>query len=117
MNSVERVKGICKERKIPISKLEKDLEFGNGYIGQLKKGMFPADRLSKIAKYLSVSEQFLLTGQEAKKAPTLEGEQIQLSGTYLRLAKGAQDLGLDDDDVDAILALYTNHLKKNSNLQ
>ncbi len=40
MTSVERVKAICKGRKIPISRLEKDLGFGNGYIGQLKKGTF-----------------------------------------------------------------------------
>lgn len=37
MNSVERVKAICKERKIPISKMERDLGYANGYIGQLKK--------------------------------------------------------------------------------
>ena len=37
MNSVERVKDICKNRKIPISKLEKELGFSNGYIGQLKE--------------------------------------------------------------------------------
>lgn len=35
MNAVERVKTICKERKIPISKLESDCGFSNGYIGQL----------------------------------------------------------------------------------
>ena len=29
MNSVERVKKTCKERKIPISRLEKDLGFSN----------------------------------------------------------------------------------------
>lgn len=45
MNSVERVKQLCKERKIPISRLEKDLGFANGYIGQLRKGTFPDDRL------------------------------------------------------------------------
>lgn len=48
MTSVEIVKNICKERKIPISKLEKDLGFSNGYISQLKKGVFPADRLKKL---------------------------------------------------------------------
>ena len=41
MNCVERVKQICKERKIPISKLEKDLGFSNGYVGQLKKRILP----------------------------------------------------------------------------
>jgi transcriptional regulator with XRE-family HTH domain len=64
MNSVERVKLICKERKIPVSKLEKDLGYSNGYIGQLRKGVFPADRLSQIAAYLNVSTDYIMTGQE-----------------------------------------------------
>ena len=51
MNSIERVKTICKERKIPISKVERDLGYANGYIGQLKKGVFPADRLQDIALF------------------------------------------------------------------
>jgi len=74
MNSVERVKALCKERKIPISRLERDLGFANGYIGQLRKGTFPAERLSDIATYLSVSTAYLMTGEESKKAPTENGE-------------------------------------------
>ena len=54
MNEVEKVKKLCKEKGIPISKLEKDCGFANGYIGQLKKGVFPSNRLIKIAKYLDV---------------------------------------------------------------
>lgn len=64
MNSVERVKSICKNRKIPISKLEKDLGFSNGYIGQLRKGVFPDDRLGKIADYLGVTVDYLMNGEE-----------------------------------------------------
>lgn len=64
MNSVSRVKAICKERKIPIYKLEKDLGFANGYIGQLKKGTFPDERLALIAEYLNVSIEYLATGEE-----------------------------------------------------
>ena len=66
MNSVERTKQICKERKIPISKLERDLGYSNGYIGQLRKGVFPADRLAEIANYLSVSTTYLMTGEETE---------------------------------------------------
>lgn len=69
MNSVERVKFICKQRKIPISKLEKDLRFSNGYIGQLRKGIFPADRLAQISEYLSCTPEFLLYGSEKEKMP------------------------------------------------
>lgn len=60
MNSVELVKSICKERKIPISKLERDLDFSNGYVRRLKNGNFPSDRLSKIAEYLNLSVNYLL---------------------------------------------------------
>ena len=66
MTAVERVKAICKERHIAISRLEKDCGFGNGYIAQLRKGTFPADRLQKIASYLGVTSQYLLTGVEAE---------------------------------------------------
>ena len=73
MNSVERVKDLCKERKIPISKLEKDLGFSNGYIGQLRKGVFSSDRLVLIANYLNVSPDYLMTGETPsdKKEVTL----------------------------------------------
>lgn len=76
MNSVERVKAICRERGIAISKLEKDLGFGNGYIGQLKKGVFPNDRLYKIAEYLETDPDFLATGKtpENKKTATSNGD-------------------------------------------
>ena len=64
MNAVERVKSICKERKIAISKLEVDCGFSNAYISQLRKGTFPNDRLEIISKYLGVSLDYLMTGKE-----------------------------------------------------
>lgn len=64
MNTVERIKMICKERNIPISKLESDCKFGNGYIGQLRKGTIPDDRLLIISKYLNLSVDYLITGED-----------------------------------------------------
>lgn len=64
MNCVERVKQICKERKIPISKLERDLGYSNGYISQLRKGIFPGDRLKEIADYLGKSPNYLMSGED-----------------------------------------------------
>lgn len=74
MNSVERTKQVCKERKIPISKLERDLGYSNGYISQLRKGVFPADRLAEIANYLSVSTTYLMTGEEHESELTARNE-------------------------------------------
>ena len=104
MNSVERVKAICKERKIPISKLENDLTFSNGYIGQLRKGVFPADRLVKIANYLDVSVDYLLTGEEKKPISADERNQ-ELNDEQLKVAyfRGA-DPSLTKEDLDAMWA-------------
>lgn len=98
MNGVERVRAICKERKIPISKLEKDLGYANGYIGQLRKGVFPSDRLMEIADYLSVSHTFILTGKESEKAPTASGER-SVSDAELKFALWGDCEDIDDDDL------------------
>jgi len=79
MNSVERVKMILKGRGIAVSKLEKDLGFSNGYIAQLKRGSFPADRLEKIANYLNVSTEYLLHGESENAAlPEEDGDVMEI---------------------------------------
>lgn len=60
MNTVERIKSICRERKIPISQLERECGFSNGYIGQLRKGSIPGDRLKIISDYFDLSIDYLL---------------------------------------------------------
>lgn len=69
-NSVEFVRNLCRERKIPIAKIEKDLGYGNGYFNAKKQSKIPYDRAVEIAEYLSVSPELILTGQQNKKAPT-----------------------------------------------
>ncbi len=95
MNSVEKVKAICKERKIPISRLEKDLGYANGYIGQLRKGTFPDDRLVEIANYLNVATAYL-TGEEQKENPTVSGEvnysDMQLLSAFKSADEATQEL-------------------------
>ena len=105
MNSVESVKSICRERKLPIYKLEKDLGFSNGYIGQLRKGVLPDDRLALIAEYLSVSVEYLMTGTE--KAPTPEGERSVSDGDL----KAAFYNGYDDLSPEEIDELWEDALE------
>ena len=64
MNTVDRIKAICKDRKIPIARLEKDCGFANAYISGLKKGTVPADRLKTIAEYPGVSMETLMGIEE-----------------------------------------------------
>ena len=54
MDAVQLVIQMCKDSKIPISKLERDLGFSNGYIKKLKNGKIPVDRLKDICDYLNI---------------------------------------------------------------
>lgn len=54
-NGVERVRSVCKEKGIPISKLEKDLGFANGYLNPKKLKTIPYERAILISNYLDVS--------------------------------------------------------------
>ena len=115
MNSVERVKNLCKERRIPISRLEKELGFANGYISQLRKGVFPSDRLVEIAVYLGVSVDYLANGtEETQKAPTPESErETDLSPAFFRLKQGLEPYDLSESDADFLLKVYKAQIKKN----
>lgn len=62
MNSTERVKELLKERGIPYARVERECGFGNGYLAT-KKGDLSAERLKKIADYLDVPFEYLMTGE------------------------------------------------------
>lgn len=72
-NGVEYVRKVCIARKIPISQLEKDCGFSNGYLNPKKMQKLPYDRAKKLADYLDLPLEYLLNGEEAEKAPTPEG--------------------------------------------
>lgn len=63
MNTIDRIHELLRECKIPVARLEKDCGFSNGYIRALRDGKLPADRLFKVADYLSVSPRWLATGE------------------------------------------------------
>ena len=73
-NSVQYVRDICQQRKIPISQLEKDCGFSNGYLNPRKMTKIPYDRAQLIAEYLGISVTNILTGQNAEKAPAESGK-------------------------------------------
>ena len=73
-NSVEYVRSVCKQRNIPISKLEKDCGCGNGYLNPKKLKFIPYERAVIIADYLGLSTEFLMTGKNEKTPSTPEGE-------------------------------------------
>lgn len=112
MTSVDRVKTICKTRGIPISKLERELGFANGYIGQLKKGTMPAERLAAISEYLGVPHEYLLNGDAMEPVPpeqstrgmTPEEREAHYRGLHLaeQKEKPAEIGELNEEDIELL---------------
>lgn len=92
MNSVELVKRLCKEKGIPISRMERECGFANGYVRRLKGGAFPSNRVQVIADYLGIPVSDLLNG-------TCENELNTNQEWYLdpETAKAAQEV-FDDPE-------------------
>ena len=80
-----------------------DLGISRGSIGDLKKGRSEGISIktaTKIADYFGVTTDYLLTGDETKKAPTQEGER-KVSDDDIKFALwGTREI--DDDVLDRV---------------
>ena len=68
---------LCEERGIKPGKMCAELGISRGIMSDLKAGRtkkLSAENIEKISKYFGVTTDYLLTGEEAKKAPAPEGE-------------------------------------------
>lgn len=65
MTVLERIKETCREKKnISITVLEQELKYSNGSLAKAKD--IPSSRIAEIAKYLGVSMDYLMTGEESE---------------------------------------------------
>ena len=90
---IDRIRASCRSRGVPISKLEKDLGFSNGYLNPKKAATVSADRLFAIASYLSVDVDYLRTGVETKKEPAApEGSRLSDEDIKFALFGGSDEI-------------------------
>lgn len=62
-NYVERIRQLCKDRNISVSKMEEDLGYGNGYLNPKKVSDIKYGRLIEILDYIGISyEEFMGVG-------------------------------------------------------
>lgn len=84
MNSVDIVKKLCRENGISVAKLERELGFANGYIRGLKKGVFPSDRLEKIAKFFNVPLEYLYGNSDVRLNEETVKSDMSAFAAYLK---------------------------------
>lgn len=72
---VERIKELCKNNKITIKSLEKELEIGNGSIAKWTKSKPSVENVLKISQKFNVTLDWLVTGKEPEEL-TLEEKNL-----------------------------------------
>lgn len=108
-------KSLCDKKGVSVSRACIEMGLSRSIAAKWKntKTNPSAEVIPKIAQYFNVSTDYLLGNTQEKSPVSYSENEAQLQGVYLRLAKGAQELGLDEEDVDTILALYRKHRKNN----
>ena len=82
-NSVEFVRDICHQRRIPVSALEKACGFSNGYLNPKKMARIPYDRAVLIGKYLDIPVSRILTGEDNAQ---LEPAKVSVTDADIKFA-------------------------------
>lgn len=67
MSLYDNVKQAAKSKGYSINKLEQELGFARSYIGKFRTITPSADKIQKIADFLGVSSEYLMTGQDTSK--------------------------------------------------
>ena len=91
-NSVEFVRSICQERRIPISALEKACGFSNGYLNPKKMARIPYDRAVLIGQYLNSPASKILTGEDAEESRPKNNVTDEALRYFLPLIEGEPEM-------------------------
>lgn len=103
---LDKIKALCKEKKTSISKLEKQLGFGNGVIGRWDKSVPSYERLAAVANALDVPVSYL-TGETddpsagIKKDPVPKDEVVSSAKQKLLDALD----GLSDSQIEKLIGI------------
>lgn len=76
MSIADVIKAECKNQKIPVSRMEKDLGFCNGYVRGLKDKI-PLDRAKEISEYLGIPLSNLMDDVQTGESYFLDPEALK----------------------------------------
>ena len=111
-NSVEYLRQLCRERKIPVSQLERSCGFSNGYLNPRKLTKLPYDRAAAAAEYLGITAEEVLTGKK-ESAPPAESA-VKVTDEDIKFALFGGDGEITDEMYEEVkkFAAYLKHRGK-----
>ena len=103
---LDKIKAICKEKKTSISKLEKQLGFGNGVIGRWDKSVPSYERLAAVANALDVPVSYL-TGETDDPSAGIKKGPIPKDGALGSAKQKLLDAldGLSDSQIEKLIGI------------
>lgn len=103
---LDKIKALCKEKKTSISKLEKQLGFGNGVIGRWDKSVPSYERLAAVANALDVPVSYL-TGETDDPSAGIKKDPIPKDGAVSSAKQKLLDAldGLSDSQLEKLIGI------------
>lgn len=117
-NLYENIYALCNERGITPGALCGELGFRRSVLSDLKNGRkksLDTTTLMKIAEYFNVSVDYLLTGEETKKAPTDGEHEITFDDFTYAMQNESKDLTDADKQILLSMARQLNDARKKKN--
>lgn len=118
MTLVEKIKALCKSKKISIAELERKLDFSQGSIRKWDKQPPGSLKLQKVADYFDVSTDYLLGRTEKKRYYDLNEkdereitEELQEMIDDLAISFSKDDAEIDKETRELLIASLENSLR------
>lgn len=103
---LDKIKALCKEKKTSISKLGKQLGFGNGVIGRWDKSVPSYERLAAVANALDVPVAYL-TGETDDPSAGIKKEPVPKDEVVSSAKQKLLDAfdGLSDSQIEKLIGI------------
>lgn len=111
MTTYEIIQNLCRENKIAVTALERELGFGRGSIGKMKTGGTSAKRLQMIADYFGVSIEYLITNKESAERDIAKQIENTLSDLASQEALMFSGEPMDDNTRELLKISLENSIK------
>lgn len=123
MTIYERIKGLCKERKISVNKLEERLGISKGSLCRIDVNKPSAEKINNLAEFFGVTAEFLTTGKESGENASESFLNIEKGNKKMELCKnmyfsmrnGISDGTLTEEDLLSINAIIDRFIERSQN--
>lgn len=112
MGVYDKIKELCKEKRISVLKMETEIGFNNGTVNKWNKHKPSYDKVQKVADYFGVSVEYILGEEIQESSSKFEEDSLKKLYDFL-VARGhvKQGENIPQEKLDIILSTLDNFIK------